>query len=167
MHLFSIFSKYKLTTKWKETTYLSLLHWSKLIILRIGECVFQLQFIFKKKMYQQLRVWGTSGLFVLCQKNSTTIPKNIYITQGTYYLRPQKTNVLAFKICLTKSVCLACSKIYLIKAIPSTKKRLYRKTHRANQILSKCYFSTSNAYACIEDPENQITNRVFNHNCQN
>ena len=68
--------------------------------------------------------------------------------------------VLAFKFCPTKSVVLSCNEIYLIKAIPSTKKRLYRKTHRANQILSKCYFSTSNLkdvnkqYAFIEDPKN-------------
>ena len=37
--------------------------------------------------------------------------------------------------------------------------------HRANQILSRCYFSSSNVYAFIEDPENQINNTVFNHNC--
>ena len=104
---------------------------------------------FLKKMYQQLRVWGTSGLFVLCQKNSTTIPKNIYITQGTYYLRPQKTNVLAFKICLTKSVCLACSKIYLIKAIPSTKKKYIQKSAQSQSHTQYILFYFSNCDACI------------------
>ena len=79
---------------------------------------------------------------------------------------PQKSVVLAFKFCPTKSVVLACNEIHLIKVIPCTKKVLHRKTHRANQIFSRYYFSSSNsnAYAFIEDPENQINNTVFNHN---
>ena len=52
-----------------------------------------------------------------------------------------------------------------MKTILSTKKILYRKTHRANQILSKCCFSSFNAHAFIEDLENQINNTVFNYNC--
>ena len=62
--------------------------------------------------------------------------------------------VLAFRICPTKSVDLACNGIYLIKAIPSTKKALYRKTRRANQIFSRYYFFVSNAYAFTKNPEN-------------
>jgi len=81
-----------------------------------------------------------------------------------YSLRPTKSVVIAFKFCPTKSVVLACNEIHLIKAIPSTKKALHRKAHRANQILSRYYFSSSNAYAFIEDPENQMNNTVFNHN---
>jgi len=73
--------------------------------------------------------------------------------------------VLVFKFYPTKSIVLACNEIHLIKAIPSTKKTLYRKTHRANQIHRRCYFSSSNGYAFIEDPENQINNTIFNHNC--
>jgi len=83
----------------------------------------------------------------------------------TYSLSPKISVVLAFKFCPAKSVVLACNEIHLIKAMPSTKKTLYRKTHRANQLLSRCYFSSSNAYTFIEDPENQINNTVFNHNC--
>ena len=45
---------------------------------------------------------------------------------------PQKSVVLAFKFCPTKSVVLACNEIHLIKVIPCTKKALHRKTHRAN-----------------------------------
>ena len=81
-----------------------------------------------------------------------------------YSLRPTKSIVIAFKFCPTKSVVLACNEIHLIKVIPSTKKALHRKAHRANQILSRYYFSSSNAYAIIEDPENQMNNTVFNHN---
>jgi len=83
----------------------------------------------------------------------------------TYSLCPKISVVLAFKFCPTKSVVLACNEIHLIKAIPSTKKTLYRKTHRANQIHRRCYFSSSNGYAFIEDPENKINNTIFNHNC--
>jgi len=82
-----------------------------------------------------------------------------------YSLRSTNNVVLAFKFCPTKSIVLVCNKIHLIKVIPSIKKTLYRKTHRANQILSRCYFSSSNAYTFIEDLENQINNTVFNHNC--
>ena len=82
---------------------------------------------------------------------------------NTYSLRPTKSVVLAFKFCPTKSVVLACNEIHLIKVIPSTKKALHRITHRANQIFSRYYFSNSNAYAFIDDPENQINNTVFNH----
>ena len=82
-----------------------------------------------------------------------------------YSLGPKISVVLAFNFCPTKIVVLACNEIHLIKAIPNTKKTLYRKTHRANQILSRCYFSSSNAYTFIEDLENQINNTVFNHNC--
>jgi len=82
-----------------------------------------------------------------------------------YYLRPKNTFVLAFKICPTKSVCLACSKIHLIKAMSSTKKKLYTKANRANQMFCRFYFSNSNAYTFIEDLENQINNTFFNHNC--
>jgi len=67
---------------------------------------------------------------------------------------PQKSVVLAFKFCPTKSVVLACNEIHLIKAIPSTKKALHRKAHRANQILSRYYFSSSNAFAFVEVLEN-------------
>jgi hypothetical protein len=41
---------------------------------------------------------------------------------SSYFLRPIKTVRLAFKFCLTKSILLYCSKIYLIKAISNTKK---------------------------------------------
>ena len=40
---------------------------------------------------------------------------------------PQKSVVLAFKFCPTKSVVLACNEIHLIKVIPCTKKALHRK----------------------------------------
>ena len=82
-----------------------------------------------------------------------------------YSLRHTKSVVLTFKFCHTESIVLACNKIHLIKIIPSTKRALHRKTHRANQIFSRYYFSNSNAYAFIEDPENQINNTIFNHNC--
>ena len=81
-----------------------------------------------------------------------------------YSLRPTKSIVLEFKLCPTKSVVLACNEIHLIKVIPSTKKLLHRKTHRANQMFSRYYFSSSNAYAFIEHPETQINNTNFNHN---
>ena len=87
------------------------------------------------------------------------------LTLSTYSLHPKISVVLAFKFCPTKSVVLACSEIHLIKAMPSTKKKLYRKTHGADQMFSKYYFSDSNAYAFIENLENQINNTVFNHNC--
>jgi len=79
--------------------------------------------------------------------------------------RPIISVVLAFKFCPTKSVILACNEIHLIKTISSTKRILYRKMHRSNQIFSRHYFSSSNAYAFIEDPENQINNTGFNYNC--
>ena len=63
----------------------------------------------------------------------------------------------------TGPIVLACHEIHLIKAIPSTKKALHRKTYIANQIFSRYYFSSSNVYV-IEDPENQINNTIFNHN---
>jgi hypothetical protein len=88
-----------------------------------------------------------------------------YSASVAYSLRPKINVVLAFKFYPTKSVLLACSELHLIKAIPSTKKILYRKTHRTNQILSRYYFSSSNTYVFIEDSENQINNTVFNHNC--
>ena len=81
-------------------------------------------------------------------------PKASHLQIANYSLRPKINVVLAFKFCPTKSVVLACNEIHLNKAITSTTKTLYRKRHRANQILSKCYFSSSNAYAFIEDPEN-------------
>lgn len=81
-----------------------------------------------------------------------------------YSLRSRKTVVLDFKICPTKSVCLACSKIHLTKAMLSTKKKLYRKAHRSNQMLSIFYFFSSNTYVFIDDLENQINNMIFNHN---
>ena len=70
---------------------------------------------------------------------------------------------LVFEFCPTKSVVLASNEIHLIKVIPSTKKVLHRKMHRANQIFSRYYFSSSNAYASFQDLENQINNMVFNH----
>ena len=73
------------------------------------------------------------------------------------------STALAFKFCPTKNVVLACNEIYLIKVISSTKKALYMKTYRANQIFSRYYFSSTNAYTFIENPENQINNTVFNH----
>ena len=54
---------------------------------------------------------------------------------------------LVFEFCSTKSVVLASNEIHLIKIIPSMKKILYIKIHRTKQILSRCYFSSSNAYA--------------------
>ena len=69
-----------------------------------------------------------------------------------FSLRPKLSVVLAFKFCATKSVVLVCNEIYLIKAIPSTKKIVYRKKYRVN--LSRCYLSSLNAYAFIEDPGN-------------
>jgi hypothetical protein len=78
-----------------------------------------------------------------------------------YSHRPKISVILAFKFYSLKSIVLACNEMNLIKAIPTTKKILYRKTHKANQI----YFSSSNTYAFIEDLENQINNTVFNHNC--
>ena len=80
-----------------------------------------------------------------------------------YSLRPIKSIVSTFKFCPTKSVILVCNEIHYIKVIPSTKKALYKKTHKAKQIFSIYYFSSSNVYAFIEDPENQINNTVFNH----
>ena len=48
---------------------------------------------------------------------------------------------------IPKSIILVCNEIHLIKIIPSMKEILYRKMHRTKQILSRCYFSSSNAYA--------------------
>ena len=79
-----------------------------------------------------------------------------------YSLRPTKSIVLEFKFCPTKSVVLACNEIHLIKAMPSTNNVLYRKTHRANKIFSRYYFSGSNAYAFIEYSEKQTNNTIFN-----
>ena len=76
------------------------------------------------------------------------------VSGSRYSLRPKNTVVLAFKICPTKSIYLACIKINLIQTIPSIEKKLYRKEHRTNQMLSRFYFSSSNAYAFIEDPGN-------------
>ena len=84
---------------------------------------------------------------VVCNKSGETLVCN------DYSLRLKISVVLAFKFYLTKSIVLAYE-IHLIKATPSTKKILYRKLHRANQILSRCYFSSSNAYAFTEDQEN-------------
>ena len=50
-------------------------------------------------------------------------PKASHLQIANYSLRP-KINVV-----------LACNEIHLIKAIPNTKKTLYRKMYRANQIL--------------------------------
>ena len=71
-----------------------------------------------------------------------------------YSLRPTKSIVLEFKLCPTKSVVLACNEIHLIKVLPGTKKALHRKKQSANQIFSRYYFSSSNTYAFIDDPEN-------------
>jgi len=71
--------------------------------------------------------------------------KGIATNNKSYSLRPTKSVVLAFKFCPTKSVILACNEIYLIKVVSSTKKALHRKMHRANQIFSRYYFSSSNA----------------------
>jgi hypothetical protein len=49
---------------------------------------------------------------------------------------------------------LACNVIHPRKAMSSTNKTLYSKIYRSNQIVSRCYFSNSNVYAFIEDPEN-------------
>ena len=65
-----------------------------------------------------------------------------------------------------KECCFSINKIHLIKVIPSTKKALYRKIHRANQIYCIYYYCNSNAYAFIEDPEYQINNTMFNHNVE-
>jgi len=79
-------------------------------------------------------------------------PKASHLQIANYSLRP-KINVV-----------LACNEIHLIKAMPSTNNVLYRKTHRANKIFSRYYFSSSNSYGFIEDLENQINNTVFNQN---
>jgi hypothetical protein len=53
-------------------------------------------------------------------------------------LRSKNIIILIFKIYLTKStnnICLAYIKINLTKAIPSIKKKLYKKVHKANQML--------------------------------
>ena len=39
---------------------------------------------------------------------------------------------------------------------------MYKKTHKANQICSKYYFSNSNTYPFIEGLENQINNMIIN-----
>ena len=41
----------------------------------------------------------------------------------TYSLRIAKTIRLAFKFCLTKTVCLDCSKVHIINVILSTTKK--------------------------------------------
>ena len=74
-------------------------------------------------------------------------PKASHLQIANYSLRPKINVVLAFKFCPTKSAVLACNEIHLIKAIPNTKKTLYRKMYRANQIHSvgqsqwECYRS--------------------------
>ena len=79
-----------------------------------------------------------------------------------YSLRYEKTVRLAFKFCPTKIIHLNCSKVHLIKAISNTKKELHWEGHGANQMFK---FSGSNAFAFIEDLENQINSVVFSHNC--
>ena len=97
------------------------------------------------------RMYPTSNLSLGFQYNKF-IPRFALTSHiKKYSLRPTKSVVLEFKFCPTKSLVLACNEIYLIKIIPSTKKALHRKTHRANQIFSRYYFSSSNAYAFIED----------------
>jgi len=71
-----------------------------------------------------------------------------------YSLPPKISVVLALKFYLTNNIVLAGNEIHLVKAISSTKKALHRKTHRANQILSRYYFSSSNAYVFVEDQKN-------------
>ena len=60
-------------------------------------------------------------------------------THATYSIHPKKSVRLAFKFC-PQSAILACSEIHLIKALSDTKKKLYRKAHGANQILSDATF---------------------------
>ena len=88
---------------------------------------------------------------MICEESF--IKKN---SSGTviYFLRPTKSVILAFKFCPTKNIVLSCNEIHLIKVIPNTNKALHRKMDRANQIFSRYYFSSSNTYAFIEDPEN-------------
>ena len=93
-------------------------------------------------------------------RNDLNFYKRIYSPRLT------KSVVLTFKFCSTKSLVLTCNEIYLIKVISSTKKALHRITHRANQIFSRYYLSSSNAYALIDDPKKQINNTIFNHNWQ-
>ena len=57
-----------------------------------------------------------------------------------------------------------CYKVYLIKAILNTKKKIIEKCMEPIKCLSKYYFSSSNAFAFIEDLGNQINNVVFSHN---
>ena len=52
----------------------------------------------------------------------------------------QKKCSFSIQILSTKSAILACSEIHLIKALSDTKKKLYRKAHGANQILSDATF---------------------------
>ena len=55
-------------------------------------------------------------------------------------LRSKISVIFSLKFYPRKSVILACSKLHLIKEILSTKKILYTKIHRANQILTSIYF---------------------------
>ena len=73
----------------------------------------------------------TCNLLIKLQHSALVTLKYFYI----YSVYPKKTVVLAFKICPTKSVCLACIKIHLIKIIPSTKKKLYRKAQSQSNVV--------------------------------
>ena len=53
--------------------------------------------------------------------------------------RPRKTVHLAFKFCPTRTVCLDCSKVSLIKVISNIKKELHREGYEANQMLILVY----------------------------
>ena len=61
-------------------------------------------------------------------------------TRATCSIRPKISVFLAFKFYPTKSVILVCSEIHLIRAMSDNKKKLYRKAHGANQILSEATF---------------------------
>ena len=39
-----------------------------------------------------------------------------------------------------------------------------REAYGANQMLTRCYVSSSNVYVFIKNIENQINNAVFKHN---
>ena len=79
-------------------------------------------------------------------------------------LRPTKTIRLVSKIYSIQTIHLDCNEIHLIKAILNTKKKIIEKCMEPIKCLSKYYFSSSNAFAFIEDLGNQINNVVFCHN---
>ena len=100
----------------------------------------------------------------------------IVIAEYSLSLRPKISVRLAFKICPTKIVLLACSGIHLIKRNAYSKKKKQCQISRKNCIdkrmepikcLVDATFSSSNANAFIEDLENQTNNTVRNHNSYN